>query len=77
MDIMTKLKRKGHSGGVYVPKRATTHKCSWAEPKKVMAIFIHFDTLRQILDFSLDQAVFKRLDGKLMRQTKVFLWETP
>ena len=40
------------------------------EITRVKAVFIHFKILLQVLDFSLDQAVFRRLDGKFMRQTK-------
>jgi len=69
LDIIQKLRQQGRAG-VYVPGRAKNHKCSWSEPKRVNAVFMHFTTLLQVLDFSLDQAIFRRLDGKLMRQTK-------
>ena len=41
MDIMQQIKKHGFQG-VYVPTRATRHKCSWHPPKKVKTVFIHF-----------------------------------
>jgi len=65
--IVEEAKGQGHAG-VSVPTRGKTRKCTWKEVKDGPYKWLDFKTMLTVLDFSLDQAIFRRKDGRLIRQ---------
>ena len=57
--------------GVWVPIRSDKAPCSWKEPRRgAKAQKIPFQVMLDVMEFSLDYAIVKMPDGKLMRQAK-------
>ena len=48
--------------------RSKTRKCTWKRANGGPWKFIDFETMLSVLDFSLDQAIFRLKNGKLIRQ---------
>ena len=53
---------------VSVPSRSKTRRCTWKRTNGGPWKFIDFSTMLDMLDFSLDQAIFRLPNGKLIRQ---------
>ena len=68
-DIFKRLQRSGKKG-VSVPRRATSKPYLWKQRDDASYVWLPFATILDVLDFSLDQAVFLRIDGKFLRQKK-------
>ena len=68
-EIVEGFAQSGYKG-VYVPRRSKTKPCKFRCKDSINYVWLSKETLIDILDFSLDQAVFVRLDGKIMRQRK-------
>ena len=66
-EIIEEARRHGKSG-VSVPTRSKTRKCTWKRANGGPWKFIDFETMLSVLDFSLDQAIFRLKNGKLIRQ---------
>lgn len=69
-DTCRKLQDKYDCEGVWVPRRGTKKPCEWMVTKRAeqMYTWIPFIDLIQIMQFSLDHAVIKMPNGKLLRQ---------
>ena len=69
-DIFKQHQKSGKKG-VSVPRRSTSKKpCLWKQRDDCSYVWLPFGTILDVLDFSLDQAVFLRLDGEFLRQKK-------
>ena len=68
-DIFKQLQKQGKKG-VSVPRRSTAKPCIWKQRDDASYVWLTFATILDVLDFSLDQAVFLRIDGKFLRQKK-------
>jgi len=67
-DIANENRKDGHHG-VWVPKRSKLSKCNWDQGgKKHNRVWLDFDMLIDILEFSLDHAYVTMPDGRLLRQ---------
>ena len=67
-EIIEEARRHGKSG-VSVPTRSKTRKCTWKRANGGPWKFIDFENNKlSALDFSLDQAIFRLKNGKLIRQ---------
>ena len=65
--LVEEARRQGREG-VSVPSRSKTRRCTWKRTNGGPWKFIEFSTMLDMLDFSLDQAIFRLPNGKLIRQ---------
>ena len=65
--LVEEARRQGREG-VSVPSRSKTRRCTWKRTNGGPWKFIDFSTMLDMLDFSLDQAIFRLPNGKLIRQ---------
>ena len=57
--------------GVYVPKFSTTQPCTWENrKKKANVLFLPFQVMLDVMEFSLDNAMVRMPDGQILRQVK-------
>ena len=68
--IAKDLEEKHGYGGVTVPKWSPTKACSWKPPKNKGAVFIPWQVMLDVMEFSLDNALIEAPEGgkKLLRQ---------
>jgi len=67
--ILQEARMEGRNG-VSVPTREKTRKCTWKKVEDGPYQWIDFETLLEVLEFSLDQAILQMKDGRLVRQAK-------
>ena len=68
LQLVQEARRDGHTG-VSVPMRAKKLKCSWKEVGGGFK-WIPFEVMLGMLDFSLNNAIARLKDGRLVRQLK-------
>ena len=68
LQLVQEARREGHTG-VSVPMRAKKLQCSWKEVGGGFK-WIPFDVMLGMLDFSLNNAIVRLKDGRLVRQLK-------
>ena len=57
--------------GVYVPKFSTTQPCVWENRrKKANMVFLPFQVMLDVMEFSLDNAMVRMPGGEVLRQVK-------
>ena len=66
--ILQEARRNGKEG-VSVPKRSKSKPCTWKRCGGSY-VWIGFETMLEVLDFSLDQAIMRMKDGRLVRQVR-------
>jgi hypothetical protein len=72
-DQLNKLRNKYNYDGVIVPKWSDTRECRWHPHMNLPTgkdVFIPFEVMIDVMEFSLDNTIIKMPNGKLRRQTK-------
>ena len=65
--IAQEMRQRGRTG-VSVPKRGKARRCTFKKVENGPYTWVGFDTMLEVLEFSLNQAVFRMKDGRLIRQ---------
>ena len=66
-DAANEMRRLGRMG-VWVPKVGTRKPCSWKPTGRHAKVWLSFEAMNEIMEFSLDHAYVKMPDGKLLWQ---------
>jgi hypothetical protein len=67
-DILQKIANENGCKGVYVPKFSSKQPCTWRDKKRCNAQMIPFQTMLDVMEFSLDFAMVKMPNKKILRQ---------
>ena len=65
--IAQEMRQRGRTG-VSVPKRGKARRCTFKKVENGPYTWVGFGTMLEVLEFSLNQAVFRMKDGRLIRQ---------
>ena len=66
-DAANEMRRLGRTG-VWVPKVATSKPCAWSPKGRHAKVWLSFEDMNEVLEFSLDHAYIKMPDGRLLWQ---------
>ena len=66
-DIVQRIRREENQDGVYVPRYSDKQPCAWKSKRKKMQK-IPFEVMLDVMEFSLDCAMVRMPDGRIMRQ---------
>ena len=68
-DWAKRIQREWGHQGVWVPKYSKAQPCTWkAGGRKHARVWLNFDVLLEIMEFSLDNACVKMQDGRILKQ---------
>ena len=68
-DWAKRIQREWGHQGVWVPKYSKAQPCTWkAGGRKHARVWLNFDVLLEIMEFSLDNAYVKMQDGRILKQ---------